>query len=95
MQNGRISAFARDTSDDDGGTTTSSIAQDSAAASLSYLDYICEYCVMLLHHLLYLFSPCNVLPHISGFLLSEVDKSTPMAIEYWQVEPTICNTTRS
>lgn len=43
MQNGRISAFARDTSDDDGGTTTSSIAQDSAA-SLSYLDYICELC---------------------------------------------------
>ncbi|CDS14329.1 hypothetical protein LRAMOSA06499 [Lichtheimia ramosa] len=41
MQNGRISAFARDNSDDDGGTTTSAIAQDSTL-SLSYLDYICK-----------------------------------------------------
>lgn len=51
---------------------------------------------MLLHHLLYLFSQCDMVPHVSGFLLSEVDKSTPMAIEYWQVhQPIICNTTRS
>lgn len=70
MQCCRIPAFARD----QGGGVWGD------APTLTYLDYICkEYHALALSRLFTHF----VIK--LGFLLSEVDKSTPMAIDYWQV----------
>ena len=46
------------------------------APTLTYLDYICK-------HKQILRSEVFLTLNHAGFLLSEVDKSTPMAIEYW------------
>lgn len=74
MMHGRISAFARDDQLQHTGLQHS---------VLTYLDYICN----VFFFPSFVNSPLMIfyiyIHAHAGFLMSETDKSTPVAIEYW------------